>query len=121
MIVLNNNNKCKKCKNACHSIHFQQNFNNWTSGNDEIDKFIQDTQLSSHNDLENALEWITYDKFYNINDIAENKYKANWIDGNLYDWDIGDQNWTRKGQNMIVKLKKLNNTKEITLEFMNEV
>ena len=50
----------------CNAIHFQQNFDNWTSGNNDIDKFIQDTQLSAHSDTEKALEWIPYDRFYNI-------------------------------------------------------
>jgi hypothetical protein len=38
-------------------IHFQHNFENWTSGNSNIDKFIQDTQLSAHHDVKRALEW----------------------------------------------------------------
>ncbi|EXX56358.1 Tpk3p [Rhizophagus irregularis DAOM 197198w] len=119
MMVLNE--KCKKCNNICYSIHLQKNFINWTSGNEVVDKFIQTIQLLAHNDVEKAFEWITYDKFYNIKYIAANEYKANWIDGNLYDWDINNQNWTRKNQNMIVILKKLNNTKDITLEFANEI
>jgi hypothetical protein len=104
-------------------MHFQQYFNNWTSGNDDIDKFIHDTQLLEHtNDyVRNALEWIPYDKLYNIKYTTENKYSANWIDGNISYWDDDNQNWRRIGQNMIVELKRLNNTKELTLEFMNEV
>ncbi|RGB35664.1 hypothetical protein C1646_667568 [Rhizophagus diaphanus] len=107
MIVLYN--KCKKCNIICNSIHFQQNFNNWTSGNYEIDEFIQYTQLSSHKDLRKALEWIPYDKFYNIKYIAENEYKAKWIDGNIFAWDIKNKNWKRENQYMIVILKKLSN------------
>uniref|UniRef100_U9SSN3 Uncharacterized protein n=1 Tax=Rhizophagus irregularis (strain DAOM 181602 / DAOM 197198 / MUCL 43194) TaxID=747089 RepID=U9SSN3_RHIID len=119
MMVLDG--KCKKCNYACYSIHFQQNFSNWTSDNDDIDKFIQDIQLSTHdNDLEKALEWISYDKLYNIKYIAENEYKANWIDGNINDWDSKNQNWKR-GQNIIVVLKKLNNAKDIKSLFINEV
>ncbi len=33
------------CK-TCNAKHFQQNFEKWTSGNVDIDKFIQDAQLS---------------------------------------------------------------------------
>ena len=119
MMVLSN--KCKKCNKVCYSIHFQQNFNNWASGNVEIDKFIQNNQLSSHDDLKKALEWIPYDKFSDIKYIAENEYKAKCIDGNIKDWSKGIQNWIREGQNMIVILKKLNNTKDITLEIVDEV
>ncbi|CAB4429303.1 unnamed protein product [Rhizophagus irregularis] len=113
--------KCKKCNYTCYTIHFQQNFINWTSDNEDIDKFIQDTQLSTHEDKKKALEWIPYDKFYNIKCIAENRYQANWIDGYMWDWDSNNQNWTRVSQNMIVELKRLNNIKNITLEFMNEI
>jgi hypothetical protein len=119
MMVLNE--KCKKCNYICYSIDFQQNFDNWTSGNNEIDKFIQDIQLSSHDDLENILEWISYDKFYDIEYIADDKYQANWIEGNIIDWDNNNQNWKRQNQNMIIVLKKLNNLKNVKLEFMNKV
>ena len=44
---------------------YQQNFKNWTSGNGIVDKFIQDTQLSQHA-YNKALEWIPYDRFYDI-------------------------------------------------------
>src|SRR5688572_27251398 len=33
----------------CHAKHFQQNFKNWTSGNRDIDEFIQKTQLKTKN------------------------------------------------------------------------
>uniref|UniRef100_U9UR58 Uncharacterized protein n=1 Tax=Rhizophagus irregularis (strain DAOM 181602 / DAOM 197198 / MUCL 43194) TaxID=747089 RepID=U9UR58_RHIID len=119
IIVLDS--KCKKCNNICYSIHFQQNFNNWTSGNDDIDKFIQDIQLSSHDNLRNILEWIPYNKFYDIKYIADDRYQANWIEGNIIDWDSKNKNWKREGQNMILVLKKLDNIKDITLEFINEI
>ena len=123
MIVLSD--KCKKCNEVCYSIHFQQNFNNWTSGNDDIDKFIQDAQLSSHYDVKEALEWIPYNRFYNIKYIAQScfgkVYRANWIDGSISHWDGENQNWKRNNKNMIVALKSLDNSKNVTLKFMNEV
>jgi hypothetical protein len=120
------NEKCKKCNYVCNAIHFQQNFENWTSGDDDIDKFIQNTQLSIHgnnyNSFEQVLEWIPYNRFYNIKYIAEKKvYQANWIDGKISYWNVNYQNWMRENQNMIVILKRLSNPKNITLEFMNEV
>src|SRR5205085_9645363 len=57
---------CKECKHAktdynwcqsCNSKHFQQNFKNWTSGNNDIDGFIQNAQLNAKNHKE-VLEWI---------------------------------------------------------------
>ncbi|RGB31427.1 hypothetical protein C1646_764117 [Rhizophagus diaphanus] len=118
MMVLND--KCKHCKYICNSIHFQQNFKNWTSGNNDIDNFIQDTQLSAHLNGGKALEWIPYDRFINIKKIRSGKtYRANWIDGNIIYWDCRRQNWKRHN-NTIVTLKELNGPKIITLEFMNE-
>ena len=101
------------CK-ACNSKHFQQNFEKWTSGNVDIDKFIQDTQLSA-NTRYKVLEWIPYDRFYDIEYIAKDGfgkvYKANWIDGYIFIWDNKNQNWVRRESNKFVALKSLNNSK----------
>src|SRR3984885_13179063 len=66
---------CKECKQpntrsyesyswcqSCNGKRFQQNFQNWTSGNHDIDELIQGTQLKAKNSNE-ALEWILYDRF----------------------------------------------------------
>ncbi|PKY33536.1 hypothetical protein RhiirB3_452513 [Rhizophagus irregularis] len=45
--------------------YFRQNFDNWTSGNKDIDKFIHDNRHTKCG-KSNALEWIPYDRFYNI-------------------------------------------------------
>ena len=123
MMVLNN--ECKKCYHTCNAIYFQQNFVDWTSGNDYIDKFIQDSQLSVHvkyGVYRKTLEWIPYDRFNNI--IIKSRfgeiYRANWIDGCIYKWDDENQNWKRN-ENMVAILKILNNPKNITLKFMNKV
>jgi hypothetical protein len=119
------NERCKKCNYICNAIHFQQNFDNWTSGDNNIDKFIQDTQLSTHEKykvFKNALEWIPYDRFYDIKCIEEKElYRANWIDGHIDKWSNYIQNWRRENQNMIITLKSFNNPKNIALEFINEV
>ena len=126
---------CKKCNQkysnpyyfwcrSCNAKHFQQNFKNWTSGNDDIDKFIQHTQLSA-TDKDKVLEWIPYDRFRNIEFIAKggfgNVYKAIWIDGYIYGWDNKNQNWKRDIPNKKVALKSLNNSKNVTTEFIKEV
>ncbi|GES87536.1 kinase-like domain-containing protein [Rhizophagus clarus] len=119
-----NDEKCKKCKNVCNAIRFQQDFKNWTSGNNDIDKFIQDTQLSAHNNAYKVLEWIPYDRFCDVRCITKDKFrkefKANWIDGCIYNWDNENQNWNRKNQNMFVILKSLDNLNNIILE-LNEL
>uniref|UniRef100_U9V0Z5 Protein kinase domain-containing protein n=1 Tax=Rhizophagus irregularis (strain DAOM 181602 / DAOM 197198 / MUCL 43194) TaxID=747089 RepID=U9V0Z5_RHIID len=71
--------ECKYCKRkytgneyckACNVKHFQQNFKNWTSGNNDIDKIFQDKQLSA-NFYDQVLEWIPYNKLYDIEYIAK--------------------------------------------------
>ncbi|GES77253.1 kinase-like domain-containing protein [Rhizophagus clarus] len=121
------NEICEKCDCICYASRFKLNFTNWTSGNNHIDKFIQDAQLSTHKDLSKALEWIPYDKLYNVEYISkdgfDNKvYRARWIDGHIDEWNDKQQNWKRKDQNMSVILKRLCNSTDIMLEFtINEI
>jgi hypothetical protein len=120
---MDTNETCEKCRIICNSIYFQHKFIDWTSGNNDIDKFIQDTQLLAHKDVSEALEWIPYDKLYDIKHIAKDEfggvYRANWIDGNIsYYWN---GNWKRNNRNMFVILKCLNITNILTLEFVNKV
>jgi hypothetical protein len=120
MIVLNN--ICETCNYKCNSIYFQQKFIDWTSGNNDINKFIQNSQLSAHKDVSNVLEWIPYNRFYNIKCITKARmYRANWIDGYIKYWGDKSQNWERKGCNMFVDLKSLNTPYDLTLVFTNEV
>ncbi|GET02618.1 kinase-like domain-containing protein [Rhizophagus clarus] len=125
MIVFNN--RCKKCNYACNTMYFKRNFKNWTSGNKDIDKFIQDTQLLSHteDELPKVLEWIPYDRFCDMKYIAKGGfgkvYKATWIDGIIFKWSNITSNWERNHKNMSVALKSLDNSKNITSEFINEV
>ena len=72
-----------------------------------------------------VIEWIPYDRFYDVNYIAKggfgNVYKANWIDGFIKGWGNMNKNWNRPYPNEFVALKSLNNSKNVTLEFINEV
>jgi serine/threonine protein kinase len=47
-------NECKQPKAAYYwcQCKFQQNFKNWTSGNNEVDKFIQKVQLKAKEGFE---------------------------------------------------------------------
>ncbi|GET02594.1 kinase-like domain-containing protein [Rhizophagus clarus] len=73
---------------------YQQNFENWTIGNNDVNKLIQDIQLSAHvyyKVSEKALEWIPYDRFCKIRYIENGRFgkmcRANWIDGCADEWD----------------------------------
>ena len=50
---------CDWCQN-CSSKRFKQEFSKWTSGNQHIDRFIQDAQLKARNTKE-VIEWTPYD------------------------------------------------------------
>ncbi|GBC05952.1 hypothetical protein RclHR1_06520008 [Rhizophagus clarus] len=104
-----------------------RNFKNWTSGNHNVDKFIQDTQRSAHTiyEIKNVIEWIPNDRFCNIEYIAKGGfgkvYKANWIDGCIDKWSSDNRNWRRKDQYKFVALKILNNSENVASEFMHEI
>jgi len=138
----------KWCQN-CNSKRFQQDFNKWTSGNEFIDKFIQDAQLKARNYKE-VIEWIPYNHLRNINYLAQGGfsivYKAIWLDGNIWYWDSEKQQWKRHSELIVhedyenakqeniesplnenekygtnVVLKSLNNSSNINDDFLNEV
>src|SRR5581483_4902313 len=126
---------CEGCKQPktgdywcqpCDSKHFQQNFKNWTSGNSDVDKLIQESQLNAKNHW-GKLEWIECDRFENIEYITKGGfgkvYKAIWKDGYIKNWNYETNQWKRPKYEdpMFVVLKCLNNSKDITLEFLNEV
>jgi len=81
---------CGWCQ-SCNSKHFQQNFKNWTSGNDDVNEFIKKAQLKAKN-CRMVLEWIEYDKFRNVEYLAKGgfgtTYKAIWDDGFIWRWDF---------------------------------
>ncbi|RGB24519.1 hypothetical protein C1646_676323 [Rhizophagus diaphanus] len=118
-------NTVKNWCQPCNSKRFQQNFDNWTSGNNDIDKLIQNTQLSAKN-YHQILEWIPYNKFGKLKYIAEGGfgkvYKASWKDGIITHWDTNYHQWGRcKENNSFVALKSMNNSQNVTFKFINEV
>ncbi|RGB27367.1 kinase-like domain-containing protein [Rhizophagus diaphanus] len=133
------NGLCKECKQpntgddwckSCIAKHFQQNFKNWTSGNDEVDKLIQTTQLKAK-EYKEILEWIEYDRFENVEYLAKGGfgiiYKAIWKDGFISEWDSEYNQWKRSKywdieyENFPVALKCLHNSQDITSEFLREI
>ncbi|RHZ73217.1 hypothetical protein Glove_232g86 [Diversispora epigaea] len=98
------------CK-PCYSKHFQNDFNNWTSGDYKVDKFIQDSQLNANYSWK-VIEWIPYDRFKDVKQIGRGGFGtihyAKWIDGLIRGWDIENQQWKRRGE-YEVALKKFDN------------
>ncbi len=115
--------------NPCNAERFRSEFANWTSGKEEIDKFIQEIQLKA-NDLYELIEWIPFDKFENVEYLARGGfstvYKATWTDGYIKWWSHENKKWRRSGQDSwegseLVCLKSLNNSTSMTREFFQEV
>ncbi|CAG8816042.1 6499_t:CDS:2 [Gigaspora margarita] len=62
----------KWCR-SCNAEYFRQAFSTWTSGNLEIDYFIQNSQIYATSSLTN-LEWWPYDIFLDIEEIGRGGY-----------------------------------------------
>ncbi|GBC01690.1 hypothetical protein RclHR1_00430007 [Rhizophagus clarus] len=120
-------NKCETCGNeyknkkewckACQLSHLKNNFTNWTSGNEQVDEFIQKMQLRiKYNDT--IFEWIPYDEFINIKEIGKNVF-AIWKDGLLrYSERTGQY---KRELNKKVLLKYLYNSQNINNAILNEI
>src|SRR4051794_2837137 len=106
---------------SCNSKHFQQDFNKWTSGNKEIDEFIQKFQLNATR-YEEVLEWIPYEKFSDVEYLAKGGFgtvhKAKWIGGHIYQWDINQTKWKRYDyeDSKYIVLKCLNDSQNLTTD-----
>ncbi|CAG8448665.1 2202_t:CDS:2, partial [Acaulospora colombiana] len=84
--------------NHCNTEIFRKNFSSWTSGDIDIDGFIQESQLAARNCLE-ILEWIPFDKIKGFKEFecgGFNKvYKGVWTDGSIIRWDRDIEDWIR--------------------------
>ncbi|CAG8440917.1 7756_t:CDS:2 [Scutellospora calospora] len=93
------------CK-PCQQRHFEENFDNWTSGDKDIDDFIKETQLKAE-EADQYLEWIPFSAFINVNksDISEagSLFTANWVRGPTDTWDPNEGELTAKRS--LLKLK----------------
>ncbi|CAB4430476.1 unnamed protein product [Rhizophagus irregularis] len=100
------------------------NIEGWSSGNNEIDKFINDTIYGARNKDRNFLEWVPFDKFKDINQIGEGGfskvYSATWIDGpKIQKYGVSWEK--RKSEPIKVALKRLNGSENMSAEYLNEI
>ncbi|CAB4420299.1 unnamed protein product [Rhizophagus irregularis] len=118
---------CRNCKQPrkknfvyCNYCTFQPNFKNWTSGNHDVDEFIQKAQLKANSEYK-IIEWIEYDKFEVVEYLAKGGFgtvfKAVWKDG---PWTVNNSQLKRKGETKVA-LKCLHNSQDITAVFLKEV
>ena len=106
----------------CNAKRFEENFKNWTSGNKDIDELIQHSQLNTTY-AANYLEWVPFEKFQNVTYVAKGGfgkiYSAEWPEGRISFWNIENQEWKRFPKK--VALKSLDNSSDISIDFLNEV
>ena len=113
------------CK-PCHSAYFRDNFAHWTSGDSNIDKLIQNSQLNAEYEFQ-LIEWIEYTNLENIEFVAHggfgSVYKAVWKDGPFIIRNAqGDNKWgLQRNSNKEVAVKKFRNATQVSSEFLNEV
>ena len=93
----------------CNAKRFKEKFKNWTSGNKDIDEFIQHSQLNSVHSSK-CLEWIPFENLQDVNYVTRGGfgkiYSAEWPEGYIFYWDIENQKWDREA-NVKVALKSI--------------
>ena len=98
-------------------------FITWTSGNKEIDNFIQEMQLKVNTFNDTLFEWISYDQFEDIKEIGKDNfaaiYIATWKDGPLY--GMKTEKCVRLSNEQVALKYLYNPQSEINNEFSNEV
>jgi hypothetical protein len=107
----------------CNAKRFKKNFKNWTSENKDIDELIQYSQLNAVH-YSKCFEWIPFENFQDVTYITRGGfgkiYSAIWPEGYINYWDNENQKWN-KNKNKKVALKCLDNSSEISTDFLNEV
>ncbi|CAB4430527.1 unnamed protein product [Rhizophagus irregularis] len=98
----------------------------WTSGNNDIDKFIKDTIYDARDRGYSFINWVPFDRFEDVKQIGEGGfakvYSATWING-LVKYDKQDDgSWKKQeSESMEVALKRLNGSQNMSAEYLNEL
>ncbi|RIA93802.1 kinase-like domain-containing protein [Glomus cerebriforme] len=110
------------CK-SCEMKRFEEQFESWSSGNDDIDCFILETQLNSTSLLDH-LDWISYDRFQDIELFStgdnECTFRAIWLDGPNNIWDMKNNRYVGSGECLVV-LKCIEIPQNSPLSFFDQL
>ncbi|GES95721.1 kinase-like domain-containing protein [Rhizophagus clarus] len=111
------------CK-TCDVATLKENFCNWTSGYHMIDELIRYTQLNANESMD-YLEWINFDQFdliknTKIQGAHSSIYSAIWMEGPRWNLDEVVEVWNRNGPIKVI-LKRLNNSHNMSQEFLNQL
>jgi len=120
------------CK-SCNDARFRQAFSTWTSGNKEIDYFIQNSQIHAMTSI-TVLEWWPYETFSNVEKIGKGGYgtvfRANTGIQRIKGWDKQNNRWLRYEKSdspelplyrEFVALKTLGYPQHLPKNFLDEV
>ncbi|CAB5362083.1 unnamed protein product [Rhizophagus irregularis] len=109
-----NQNLCIKCQifssffdwcKSCKLNHFQLNYGEFPSKNNDIDNFLKNNYCESRLS-EEFIEWIPYNEFEDIKYTRSEIFNAVWLKGCICDWDKDKFSWNRKIRKVIaVKFK----------------
>ena len=108
----------------CNATHFQQTFSTWTSGNVEIDYFIQNTQIYA-NEWRQALEWYPWEMLQDIEKIIKGFYstvfRAKRRIRRIESFDKQSKSWCRftVEDNQVIALKTIGRSKDFLIEVKN--
>ncbi|RIA79387.1 hypothetical protein C1645_840816, partial [Glomus cerebriforme] len=110
----------KWCK-PCQINYLKENF---ISGNEKIDNFIQEMQTKIESPLDRIFEWIPYNQFNEIEKVVSKSdsaiaYSAKWKDGPLF-WNQYKLKYSRGSSEKVV-LKCMDNSLHTTDEFLDKV
>ncbi|PKC10412.1 kinase-like protein [Rhizophagus irregularis] len=125
---------CPKCDNeynapawcdACDQKELVDKFDKWSTGNDNINLLIQESQRLAP-DYYNYLEFIPYNHFVDIERIAEGGfgvvYKATWLDGIRKAKKEDNGIWIKtRSEPCTVALKEIEESKNIDQDYINEL
>ncbi|CAG8748176.1 6536_t:CDS:2, partial [Cetraspora pellucida] len=123
---------CNNCQCPIHANQYcefcvrnflKKGFNVWTSGNNDINKIIQDAQLNATSP-DSIIEWVPYAN------LKEIKYKtrggcalifsAKWNNGSYIKWNSEKKMLERFGEQEVI-LKRLNSSNTMRKKWLEEV
>ncbi|CAJ0837887.1 7285_t:CDS:2 [Entrophospora sp. SA101] len=99
-----------------------EEFGNWTSGNDKLDNFIQQTQLENP-DQDYHLKWIPFENFSEVKFLEKGGFStvfsAIWLDKTDQVWCEYKKKFIEKP--LVVALKSLKNSQDLSEDFLDEI
>ncbi|RHZ84195.1 hypothetical protein Glove_84g50 [Diversispora epigaea] len=103
----------------CSRERYIQEFKTWSSGNANIDKIIQESQI---NNIYDKFHWIPYDNFQNFELISDGNhrsvYSAKLENGIKGDWSFIKQDWSYYSKGCKVALKEIKDSRFDIVEFL---